>query len=405
MEKSRKDPKGRKLRDGESYRSDGRYCFRYMNIRTGKRASIYATDLIELRNKEKQLEKDLDDHILTDGAIKKITLNDLFSTYLETRELADSTRTNYINTWNNRVKDEIGNIKVVQLLPSHVKAFYAKLSRAGYAHSTIKVIHDMLYPSLEMAVCDDMIRKNPSKNALGDYGREPVQREALTMEQQDLLINYVRQHSIFKVYEPMLVIMISTGLRCGELIGLTWNDVDLKNEVLSVNHQLTYRNYGDGCKFHISTPKTEAGVRDIPMTKVVKKAFEEQRKQNFMLGINRDFEIEGYQNFIFTAKTGRPLMPAAVNSILYNIVEAFNKEEKVHAKKEHRKAQLLPKFSAHVLRHTACTRMAECRMDIKILQYIMGHANIDVTMQVYNHISDFSRVEKEILKLDLVAER
>lgn len=231
--------------------------------------SGYAQDLPELWEKEKQIAKDMKDNILTDGAIKKMTLNTLFDRYMATRKLAESTRINYTNIWNNRVKDEIGNIKVVQLLPSHVKAYYAKLSRAGYAYSTIKFIHNMLYPALEMEVDDDIIRKNPAKGSISDYGR--------------------------------------------------------------------------------------------------------------------------------------PLMPSAVNNVLYNIVDAYNKEEVTAAKKQHRKAELLPKISAHIMRHTACTRMAECRMDIKVLQYLMGHAHIDVTMEVYNHLGDMARVENEIAKLNSMA--
>lgn len=139
------------------------------------------------------------------------------------------------------------------------------------------------------------------------------------------------------------------------------------------------------------------------MTQDVLKAFEEQRKINFMLGKGRDIEIDGYKGFIFLAKTCRPLMPSAVNNVLYNIVDAYNKEEVKKAKKERLKAELLPQISAHILRHTACTRMAECRMDIKVLQYIMGHAHIDVTMEVYNHLGNGARIEKEIAKLDSMA--
>lgn len=403
MANSRKDHKGRKLREGESWRSDGRYSYRYTDIRTGKRLTIYAQDLPELREKEKQIAKDMEDNILTDGAIKKMTLNTLFSRYMATRELAESTRTNYINIWNNRVKDEIGNIKVVQMLPSHVKAYYAKLSKAGYAYSTIKFIHNMLYPALEMAVDDDIIRKNPAKGSISDYGRPAEEREALTLSQQEKMLAFVQKHNVYNAYYPMLTIMIGTGLRCGELIGLTWKDVDTKARTVSIDHQLIYKNLGDGCRFHISTPKTESGVRTIPMTQDVLKAFEEQRKINFMLGKSKDVEVEGYKGFVFMAKTGRPLMPSAVNNILYNIVDAYNKEEVKAAKKEHRKAELLPKISAHIMRHTACTRMAECRMDIKVLQYIMGHAHIDVTMEVYNHLGDRARIENEIAKLDSMA--
>ncbi|HDF2668460.1 tyrosine-type recombinase/integrase [Blautia producta] len=403
MANSRKDHKGRKLREGESWRSDGRYSYRYTDIRTGKRLTVYAQDLPELREKEKQIVKDMEDNILTDGAIKKMTLNTLFIRYMSTRELAESTRTNYINTWNNRVKDEIGNIKVVQMLPSHVKAYYAKLSKAGYAYSTIKFIHNMLYPALEMAVDDDIIRKNPAKGSISDYGRPAEERVALTISQQEKLLAFVQKHNVYNAYYPMLTIMIGTGVRCGELIGLTWKDVDTKARTVSIDHQLIYKNLGDGCRFHISAPKTDSGIRTIPMTQDVLRAFEEQRKINFMLGKGKDVEVEGYKGFIFMAKTGRPLMPSAVNNVLYNIVDAYNKEEVKAAKKDHRKAELLPKISAHIMRHTACTRMAECRMDIKVLQYIMGHAHIDVTMEVYNHLGDRARIENEIAKLDSMA--
>lgn len=403
MANSRKDHKGRKLREGESWRSDGRYSYRYTDIRTGKRLTVYAQDLPELREKEKQIVKDMEDNILTDGAIKKMTLNTLFIRYMSTRELAESTRTNYINTWNNRVKDEIGNIKVVQMLPSHVKAYYAKLSKAGYAYSTIKFIHNMLYPALEMAVDDDIIRKNPAKGSISDYGRPAEERVALTISQQEKLLAFVQKHNVYNAYYPMLTIMIGTGVRCGELIGLTWKDVDTKARTVCIDHQLIYKNLGDGCRFHISAPKTDSGIRTIPMTQDVLRAFEEQRKINFMLGKGKDVEVEGYKGFIFMAKTGRPLMPSAVNNVLYNIVDAYNKEEVKAAEKDHRKAELLPKISAHIMRHTACTRMAECRMDIKVLQYIMGHAHIDVTMEVYNHLGDRARIENEIAKLDSMA--
>ena len=187
-------------------------------------------------------------------------------------------------------------------------------------------------------------------------------------------MEFVKQSNAYNTYYPMFTIMIGTGLRCGELIGLTWKDINIKAKTVNVDHQLIYKNLGDGCKFHISTPKTSSGIRIIPMTQEVAKAFEEQRKINFMLAKDKSIEVD-----------------------------AYNKVEVERAKKEHRKAELLPKFSAHVMRHTACTRMAECRMDVKVLQYIMGHAHIDVTMEVYNHIGELTRIEKEIARLDSMA--
>ena len=216
MANSRKDHKGRKLREGESWRKDGRYSYRYTDIRSGKRLTVYAKDLPELREKEKQIAKDLEDNILTDGAIKKLTLNKLFERYMSTRELKESTRANYLKTWENRVKDEIGNIKVVQILPSHIKSFYSKLSKAGYAYSTIKFINNMIYPALEMAVDDDIIRKNPAKISISDYGRQAEERIALTVLQQEKMLEFVKNNQVYNTYYPMLRIMLGTGVRCGD---------------------------------------------------------------------------------------------------------------------------------------------------------------------------------------------
>ena len=216
MANSRKDHKGRKLREGESWRKDGRYSYRYTDIRSGKRLTVYARDLPELREKEKQIAKDLEDNILTDGAIKKLTLNKLFERYMSTRELKESTRANYLKTWENRVKDEIGNIKVVQILPSHIKSFYSKLSKAGYAYSTIKFIENMICPALEMAVDDDIIRKNPAKFSISDYGRQAEERIALTVLQQEKMLEFVKNNQVYNTYYPMLRIMLGTGVRCGD---------------------------------------------------------------------------------------------------------------------------------------------------------------------------------------------
>lgn len=398
---ARKDSKGRNLRTGESERKDGIYMYRYTDVKSGKRQTIYAGDLPELREKEKQIAKDLDDNILTDTAIKKMTLNTLFERYMQTRRFYDSTKINYENMWDIHVKNELGNIKIVQLRPSHIKTFYNKMSEQGYANNTIKYIHTLLYPALELAVYDDIIRKNPAKNTLsGDYGEAPKEKDILTMEQQERLFAFVCGSPVYNVYIPMLTVMLELGLRCGELIGLTWSDVDMEKKEISVNHQLIYKDFGDGYKFHINTPKTKAGNRLIPMSQVVQRAFTEQKKINFMLGRHSVEEIEGYSDFIFLAKTGRPLMPSAVNNVLYNIIDAYNKAEAGKAEKEHRTPVFLPKISSHSLRHTACTNMAKHGMNIKILQYIMGHAHSDVTMDVYNHIAGVEEVKEEIIKYE-----
>lgn len=399
----RKDSKGRNLHTGESQRKDDSYMYRYTDSRSGKRQTIYAADLPELRRKEKQIAKDMDDHILTDQAVKKLTLNTLFDKYMEIKEISDVTKVNYRKLWNNHIKDEIGGIKVVQLLPSHIKTFYAKMSKAGYSHSTIKLMHTLLYPALEMALDDDIIRKNPAKNAMSaDYGEAAPEKEVLTLEQQKKFISFIQNSNVYHVYVPMLTIMLEVGLRCGELIGLTWQDINMEEKVMSVNHQLIYKNLGNGCRFYAKTPKTESGIRMIPLSQKVYQAFARQREINFMLGRRSTEEIDGYTDFIFLAKRGRPLMPNALNNVIYNMIDAYNKHESDRAEKEHCKAELLPKISAHNMRHTACTNMARAGMNVKVMQYIMGHASSDVTMDVYSHIAGLSDVRDEVTRYEKI---
>lgn len=400
MVNTRKDNKGRNLHTGEQQRKDGIYLYRYTDV-AGKRQTVYAGDLPELRIKEKQIQKDLDDNLLTDISVKKMTLNTLFDRYMSMKSLTEATKFNHQRLWNNHVKDEIGNIKVIQLRPSHIRGFYKKLSEQNYSKSTIKLLHTMIFPALEMAVDDDIIRKNPAKNAMSaEFGREAKKKEILTVEQQERLFQFLASSNVYNVYIPMFTVLLEIGLRCGELIGLTWKDVSFVDKTLFVNHQLIYKNYGDGCKFHISSPKTQAGIRNIPLTEKVIKAFTEQKKLNFALGRCCEEEIDGYSDFIFIAKTGRPYMPGAVNSVIYNVIKSYNKEEMLHAEKEQREPVLIPKVSVHCFRHTACTNMARSEMNIKVVQYLMGHSDSSMTLDVYNHLNNESDVREEVYKCE-----
>lgn len=216
---ARKDNRGRNLRTGESQRKDGLYMYRYKDERTGRRLAVYSPDLAELRKKEKEIEKDQSEGILTDTQCKNMTLNDLFEIHMDTRKLAESTQANYRRMWNSLVRNELGQMKVVQVRPSHVRLFYSRLSKQKYSHSTIKFLHNMILPSFEVAVDDDIIRKNPAKRTLGDYGEPEKKRTALSFDQQKNLLNYVKNSEVFHIYLPLLQVMIGTGLRCGDADG------------------------------------------------------------------------------------------------------------------------------------------------------------------------------------------
>lgn len=387
----RKDNKGRVLQKGESQRKDGRYVYQYKDI-SGKRKCVYADTLSDLRNREKQIKNDLDDNIDTSGA--EITLNEQFERYMSLKlSLANSTRENYLGLWKSRVRDSfIANKKLCDIKKSDILRFYNYLLGDGLKYTTIKAFNDLISSCLDLAVDDDIIRKNPCKGCLDGFSKDSNERISLTVQEQKVFLDYIRQSKVYSVHYPLIMFMIGTAVRCGEAIGLTWDDVDFKNKEVRITHQLVYKKTGNSYGFYADSPKTDSGVRSIPMTTEVYKALIEQRQNQLSKGWRTNVEIGEYSDFVFSTKNRNPIMPSAVNNILLNIVNRYNSTvEEIE----------LPHISAHNLRHTGCTRMAEAGVDPKVLQYIMGHSNISVTMEVYNHVSA-ERNRKEMDKLEKI---
>lgn len=394
--KKRVDNKGRVLRNGEMQRKqDGRYLYRYVDL-SGTKRTVYALTLVELREKEKQIEHDLQDGI--DTSKGDMTLNQLFYTYMETKSsLRESTRHTYMAVWKNDIeRTDLGNMKISQIKQFHIRAFYSGLVKRGYAANTIQLMHNLIYPTLELAVDSDIIRKNPAKRCQRGIDGVKKERTSLTAEEQAQLLDFVRENNRYNIHYPMLVFALSTGLRVGELTGLRWADVDLKQNVVHIRQQLQYLNFGSGCKFYMMPLKTEAGRRDIPLTEIARKALVMQKELSMMLGrMAKAQKVDGISDFIFTNSCGMPNTTSAINLILRNMVKEYNQIEEIKAENEHREPLLLPHISAHILRHTACTRLAETGLEPKVLQYIMGHSDIGMTMDVYTHL-DFSKIQEKI---------
>lgn len=411
MAGKRKDSKGRILRDGERQRSDGKYEYRYDYA--GKRRSVYSWKLVptdrtpagkrddlSLREKEKAIERDADDGIDTARAAK-MPFNALFQMYLSTKgKIKDKSREKYKQLWILHIEsDPFGRMAISSIKKIHIQKFYSGLSREGYADSTIRMYHNnLIMPALEFAVDNDLIRKNPAKGCLEGFN-SVNKRQALTVREQQALTSFAGASSSYRVYLPMIQIMIGTACRIGEICGLTWADVDMKNRRVNINHQLSYEKVDGQAKYYITTPKTESGNRVLPMTDQVYRAFVEQKKLNRMLGKNGFYEVDGYRNFVFLNANGRPFTVSLFNAALRRMVKRYNEIETEAARKTKREPVLLPHVSNHILRHTGCTRMAESGMDPKVLQTIMGHSDISVTMRVYNHV-DQERLEKEIRKME-----
>jgi len=406
---SRKDDRGRALRKGEIQRSsDKRYMYSYTDP-MGRRKFIYAKTLAELREKEDKLIRDQLDGLDLYVA-GKATVNDTFDRYLSTKfKLRETTRSNYLYMYDKFVRDTFGKKKIAEIKFSDVLKFYLYLlNNEGLALSTLDNINTLLHPTFELAVRDEIIRKNPSDGAMKEVTKESDKtrgiRKALTIEQQRAFMGYIAEHPVYYHWWPTFTILLGTGLRIGEALGLRWEDLDFDNKVININHSLVYYPVGNSrtSEQHISKPKTEAGIRSVPMLETVRDAFLMEREEQEENGFNQTV-IDGMSGFVFVNRDGGVPNPQTINRTIKRISHSYNCEEVIKAKKERRDPIIIPDFSCHHLRHTFCTRLCEHENNLKVIQAIMGHRNIETTMDIYAEATERKKQEtfEELSKLDI----
>lgn len=395
--KNRKDKKGFKLMCGECQRNDGRYSYSYTD-RNGERHSIYSKTLAGLREREKKLQRDYEDG-LDPHAAAKLTLNDLYDRYINQKfDLKPTTKANYKYMYNHFVRDTFGKRKLTEIRFSDVKAFYYTILKDKQMKAnTLDNVHTQLHPAFAMAVRDGLLRVNPSDTVMTEIKKSKLwdgpKRHALTIPQQQAFINFLEGNREYEGWLPVFTVLLGTGMRIGECLGLRWVDVDFEKRTISVNHNLTDRPDDKGeCKKHIQTPKTEAGTRSIPMIDDVFEAFLTEYEIQKCLGFCEE-EIDGYSGFIFSTSSGTVYSPSAVNNAIRRATKVYNEKEEKAAKKEKREAVILPNFSAHNLRHTFCTRFCENETNLKVIQDIMGHADITTTMNIYAEVTEAKKKE------------
>ena len=385
--KARKDKKGYALRTGECQRKDGRYSYSYTD-RGGVRHSIYAKTLVDLRAREKTLQRAYDEGIDPVKAAR-LTINDMYDRYISQKfDLKETTRSNYKYMYNHFVRDTFGKQKLQSVRFSDVKQFYISILKEDKMKAnTLESIHTQLHPAFQMAVRDGLIRMNPSDGVMAEIKKsklwEKPKRHALTVPQQKAFMDFLKEDKDYEGWLPVITVLLGTGMRIGECLGLRWEDLDFKNRMISVNHNLTDRPDDNGkCGKHIQSPKTAAGNRTIPMIEEVFQAFLTEYEIQSCLGFCEE-EIDGYSGFVFSTSRHTEYSAAAVNNAIHRAVSAYNKKETARAMKEDREALLLPDFSAHNLRHTFCTRFCENETNLKVIQDIMGHADISTTMDIF----------------------
>lgn len=389
----RKDSKGRNLRLGESQRKDGRYAFKYTNA-YGKIQFVYSWKLvptdkvptgkredISLREKEQQIRKDIDDGINTMGG--KITVCQLYEKKIsQKKNVRYNTQKGQYYLKNILENDPLGARCIDTVKMSDGKEWAIRMSEKGYAYRTINNYKRSLKAAFYMAIQDDCIRKNPFDFKLSDVLEDNSgSKMILTPEQEKKMLAFMKEDKTYSKYYDEVVVLLETGLRISEFCGLTMN-IDMTNRIINVDHQLMK---DSEIGYYIATPKTKNGIRQLPMTEKAYRAFqhilENRRKAQSVV-------IDGYRNFLFLNVKGLPKVAGDYKSMLKGMVKKYNKLHK----------DQLPNITPHSLRHTYCTNMANKGMNPNTLQYIMGHANITMTLGYYAH-GTFRSAKAEIERL------
>ena len=407
----RTDNRGRILKDGESQRKDGSYRYRYTDA-DGVRRDVYSSRLVptdktppgckedlSLREKERKIIRDLEDGVKA-KVENRATVNDLFALYMAgKKELKDTTRSNYIYMYRNYVEGTFGKKKIASIKYSDVKAFYNSLIfEKNFKPNSMEIIHTILHPVFTLAVRDGYIRLNPTDGVMAEIKKsnnwEKPKRIALTIPEQEAFIQFLSTSEEYSHWLPLFTVFLGTGCRVGEIIGLRWEDCDFKNMTISINHNMVYRKLEgkDRMDFYITTPKTEKGIRTIPMLSEVKAALEAEFEKQQILGFNETV-VDGYSGFIFTNRYGGVHSPNTVNRAIVRIYKAYNAMERERAIKEDREPILIRHFTVHNLRHTFCTRFCENESNLKVIQEIMGHADIETTMNIYAEVTEQKKKE------------
>lgn len=370
----RKDNKGRVLQKGESQRSDLTYMYRYNDL-DGKRKCIYGKTLDELRKKEKEISKNLDLGIYSN----EFTLNQLFDRYLEQNvKLKDRTRHKYRTEYDRWVaKKWIGKKKISTIVKSDVAKFYKELSENGLSNGTIKCVHKYISGALNMAYEDDLIRRNYAYNCIEPY-METEKKDGLTKKQTDDFLTTAEEMYGGKNYLLAFKLMFLTGMRVGEVTGLTWDDINLKERYIDVNHQFILGDEKSRCSYHIGETKTEAGTRKVPISDDLYELLKDLKAETYFDAYKFKAEVDGYSGFVIHTRTGLPVLTARLNEYAKRVVAEYNRKHK----------DKLPNVTCHTCRHTFCSRLAELNISPHALQKIVGHGSYNTTARVYISVED-----------------
>lgn len=363
-----KDLKGRELGVGISQLKNGNYCGRFVN-KAGKRVK---KEFVKLQECRKWLSQSrLDDEQGRYLFAADPTVDEWYQ-YWKNNVKGDNIRSGTKDAYDTRyrinIKPFIGNMLLKDVKPLHCQNILNRMAEK-YKNALIRNTRIVMYMLFDSAVENEMISRNPiTKSVKCTSGKKSVLKNALTIDEHQCFLEIAKQSTAYNQY----AFALQTGLRAGELIGLKWSDVDLKNKIIHIERTMRYDSRSR--TWLIGEPKTTNSFRDVPLTQEAVSILMDQKEKNKTLKV---LSIE-YSDLVFLHSNGAP---------------RSNQSYDINIRRLCKKAGMR-EISMHIFRHTFATRCIESGMRPKTLQMILGHANISMTMDRYVHVTDDEKVKE-----------
>lgn len=381
-----KDLNGKELGKGISQRKNGRYCARFDN-RFGKRESIYGATLKEVKNK---LAQAIADDLRRTNIVEPSTkLDDWYEMWMNTYKIPvirQSTKLYYEHIYKSKISDTLGQRKLSEITQIQITALLNKIADNGYGWETLNKVRLLLIDMFNRALQDEFLVRNPAKGVRLPKRKPQRYVKALSVDDQEEFL--ICSSGTF--YHNLFVVALNTGLRPGELFALTESDLDFTNNSISVTKTLLYQKFdGDEKKtFHMSDPKTYCSNRTVPMNSIARNALIKQIMIHKIIRNKTVSECSSkhteFPDLIFTTRFGTPLNSELYCEAIERIVDEVNLTRDSLDKME--------KFSGHAFRHTFATRCFEAGIPAKTVQSYLGHATLQMTMDLYTSVMEEKKV-------------
>lgn len=392
-----KDLKGNPLPTGIRQRKNGTYRARFKY--KGELYSLEDENLKKVQKRMADLRYEVEHGLKGKG--DNVALNEWFDTWLNVhkkRTIKESTRVRYHDMYERYIKPSLGKRRIADLSPTIVEKLLQGMADDDYSTKTIKDVYNIINAMVQYAVHNRLVSFNVCSGVEVPKTKKKEIRVLTLEEQQDLLKN-----TEGRLHKNLIHVALGTGMRAGEMLGLTWDDVDFRKKEIHINKTLVYikdletKKY----KFLYQTPKTKNSIRTIPMLDSVYRVLKKQKVQCMEMQLRAEEwqPLEGFETLVFVGRNGKPVANHTFQKSLDDIVKKINAEREAVAEENDTAFEPMQHIHPHALRHTFATRCFEAGMEAKSVQMFLGHSSISITLDLYTHVTD-DKQRKELNKLE-----